>query len=331
MMDRRTFLACLLASAGGRLLRPLSSVAAGDQKILRVAVISDLNHSYGSIGYDPPIHRAIKRIVALQPDLVLCTGDMIAGQRTAPRLKQDRLQSMWRSFFQAVARPLAKAGIPLAVTPGNHDASASPGFRLERRVYRQQWDRHRPQLSLLPGGDYPFHYAFVLKNVLFISLDVTVTSPLKEAQRTWLAELLAGGAKYRARIVLGHIPFAPLTVGRERSILRDPDLEQLLVDSRVTLYLSGHHHGYYPFYHKGLHCVGQAAIGSGPRRLIGTDKRSPRAITMVEIPANGRVRISAFRGWEFQQPLLRSTLPAKISVQGNTAVRDDLAGFPGTT
>jgi hypothetical protein len=325
MMNRRTFLAALLAATGGQLLGPLpGSARTRPTPILRVAVISDLNHSYGTIGYDPPIQKVVKKIIALKPDLVLCTGDMIAGQRTSPKLLQKRLESMWRSFFQTVVHPLAKAGIPLAVTPGNHDASAVPGFQLERKVFAEQWAQNRDALSLLPGGSYPFYYAFVLKNVLFISLDVTVTSPMQEAQKSWLTELLAGAEKYRARIVQGHIPFAPLTVGRERSFLRDNDLEQLLVRNNVSLYLSGHQHGFYPFYHNGLHCVGQAAIGSGPRRLIGTAKRSPRAFTLLEIAPDGVIKVSAFAGSNFNQPLRRTTLPPKISLKSITAIRDDL-------
>jgi len=168
------------------------------------------------------------------------------------------------------------------------------------------------------------NYAFTLQDVLFISLDATTTSPMQPGQKSWLTTLLADAEKYQARIVFGHIPFAPLTVGRERSFLRDKDLEQLLIRSNVSLYLSGHQHGFYPFYHKGLHSVGQAALGSGPRRLIGTSKRSPRAITLLEISLDGTVAISALTGSDFNQPLQRSTLPPKISASNVTAVRDDL-------
>jgi hypothetical protein len=231
---------------------------------------------------------------------------------------------MWRSFFQTVVRPLARAGIPLAATPGNHDASAAPGFQLERKVFAQQWTQNRNALALAAGGNYPFYYAFVLENVLFVSLDATVTSPMQAEQKTWLSNLLADSEKYRARIVFGHIPFAPLTVGRERSFLRDNDLEQLLVHRNVSLYLSGHHHGFYPFYYNGLHCVGQAALGSGPRRLIGTTRRSPRAFTLLEIAPDGAIKVSAFAGADFNQPLRHTALPPKISVKSITALRDDL-------
>ena len=325
MINRRTFLSALLAAAGQQLLgSPAGAAAVPSAAPLRVAVISDLNHSYGTIGYDPPILKAVRQIIALKPDIVLCTGDMIAGQRTSPKLKKDRLESMWHSFFQTVVQPLAKAGIPLAAAPGNHDASASPGFQLERDVFGRQWQQNRDALSLLPGSSYPFYYAFTLKDVLFVSLDVTVTSPMPAAQKTWLTTVLTNADKYRARIVFGHIPFAPLTVGRERSFLRDKDLEPLLTDTNVSVYLSGHQHGFYPFYHNKLYCVGQAAIGSGPRRLIGTSRRSPRAFTLMEIAPDGTLDIHAWTGPDFTEILQRSTLPEHITTGGMTIFRDDL-------
>ena len=323
MMNRRTFLAALAATACEQLLAPVTGTAAV-KPLLRVVVISDLNHSYGTIGYDPPIHKAVRRIIALQPDLVLCTGDMIAGQRTAPTLKRRQLEAMWSSFFQTVVHPLATAGIPLAATPGNHDASAAPGFKLERDVYQEVWEKNRPALSLLPGGNFPLYYAVTLNNVLFVSLDVTVIGSMPAVQKSWLHNVLASAEKYSTRIVFGHIPFAPLTVGRERSFLRDRELETFFVESGVSLYLSGHQHGFFPFYHNGLYSVGQAAIGSGPRRLIGDDKRSPRAITFLEIARQGTVKVTAYTGSSFNQVLRRSTLPGEISLKNSTAVRDDL-------
>ena len=53
---------------------------------LRVAVISDLNGSYGSTVYHPAIKQDIARLVELKPDLIISTGDMVAGQRLHPCL-----------------------------------------------------------------------------------------------------------------------------------------------------------------------------------------------------------------------------------------------------
>ncbi len=324
MMDRRQFILSLLAAATHQLLVPPAG-SAGENPLLRIAVISDLNHSYGSIGYDPPVRAAIRRVSALKPDIVLCTGDMIGGQRTAPKLNRQRLEAMWQAFHETITLPLADAGIPFAPSAGNHDASASPGFQLERDIFREQWPKNRSSVTLLGSGDYPFHYGFILKGVLFAALDATVAGPISTSQRTWLVDLLAEhGTKSRDRIVFGHLPNWPITVGREQGILKDTELEQLFIDQSVSVYLSGHQHGFYPFYHNGQYYVGQAALGSGPRRLIGTTKRSPRAVTFLEISEDGTLTVTAYTGPEFNKVLPRSALPAKISANGSTIVRDDL-------
>ena len=89
----------------------------GAAQALRVAVISDLNGAYGSLEYPAAVDRAVARIVALKPDLVISTGDMVAGQRR-PHLARGEVERMWAAFHARVSDPLAAAGIPLAVTPG---------------------------------------------------------------------------------------------------------------------------------------------------------------------------------------------------------------------
>ena len=90
---------------------------------LRVVVISDLNGSYGSTTYAARVADAVEVIVEMRPDLVISTGDMVAGQRQ-PHLTEAEVRAMWAAFHRTVTAPLEAAGIPLAVTPGNHDASA---------------------------------------------------------------------------------------------------------------------------------------------------------------------------------------------------------------
>jgi len=141
-------------------------------KALRVAVVSDLNGSYGSTRYDASVDAAVKRIVALRPDLVISTGDMVGGQRK-PHLSQPEVEAMWRSFHAHVSDPIAAAGIPLAATPGNHDGSAYAGFETERRIYAEQWGARKPALRYIDDAHYPFYYAFAAGDGLFISLDAT--------------------------------------------------------------------------------------------------------------------------------------------------------------
>ncbi len=307
------------------LLAPLTSIASEKEPLLRIAVISDLNRSYGTIGYDPPVHAAIKRVIELQPDIVLCTGDMIAGQRTAPKLDRKRLEAMWQAFHETVTLPLRAAGIPFAPAPGNHDASASPGFQLERDVYLEQWQKNKSELLLIDGGSYPFNYGFMVKGVLFAALDATAAGSLPSVQMQWLGKMLDTiGQKSMERILFGHLPIWSITAGRERGILRDGNLERLLLKHSVNVYLSGHQHGFYPFFHNGQYYVGQAALGSGQRRLIGDKIRSSRSFTFIEIGVDGTWNVTAYTGADFKETVKRFTLPTQISYNGITIIRDDI-------
>ena len=125
---KNALLLALILIGQASLLSPASA-----ENTLRVAVISDINGRYGSTDYDERVTVAVARIVALKPDLVLCTGDVVAGQRPSPKLSSQELERMWRAFHRLIRTPLEQAGIPVLMSPGNHDASAYPGFSLERQ------------------------------------------------------------------------------------------------------------------------------------------------------------------------------------------------------
>ncbi len=294
---------------------------------LRVAVISDLNGSYGSTRYEPAVPAAVRRLVELKPDLVISTGDMVAGQRLHPPLSAPAVAAMWTSFHAVVTEPLGKAHIPLAVTPGNHDASAYESFVLEREAYRRQWTDRKPSVHFVDQAQYPFHYAFSIGDVLFVSLDVTRVGAVDEDQKRWLDQLLGREAgRFRHRIVFSHLPIYPFTQGRETEVSADHGLEEVLRSHGVELYLSGHHHAFYPGYKDGLRFVSQACLGAGPRALIGTDSRSARAVTFIEIPDDGPIAVRALAAPDFVREIERSTLPRSIVTRFGTLIRDDLAG-----
>jgi len=293
---------------------------------LRVAVISDLNGSYGSTDYDRGVNRAVARIIALAPDLVISTGDMVAGQRRNPLLTEAEVDAMWQSFHAAVTQPLREAGIPLLVTPGNHDASGYEGFEAERRAYDRTWTRNAPDVPILDGERYPFRYGVSYEGVLFIGLDATVTGPLAVEEREWLEQFLAEERpRHRAAIVFGHIPVWPVAQGRETDFLGDTDLHAILKASRVSAVLSGHHHAYYPGIADGVLYVAQACLGGGPRKLIGRDTASPKAFTLLEIDDNAVISIQAVTGDAFDRTIPLSTLPESIGTGTYRLVRQDLA------
>ncbi len=305
------------------LLLVLLPLFASAGQTLRVIIISDLNGSYGATRYEATVDTAISRIVELKPDLVISTGDMVAGQRR-PHLTRDEVERMWQAFHTHISEPLHAAGIPLAVTPGNHDASAYDGFNLERTIYSEQWLPRRPGVTFLDTTGYPFYYAFTLGNVLFISLDATIVGQLPETQMAWLRQLLARhGADYQRRVVFSHMPLWPFAQGREKEFIGDPVLQALLEEAGVELYLSGHHHAFYPGVSGGITFVSQACLGAGPRRLIGTENHSARSFTLLEFPAVG-IQVSAYEAPQFQSLVDWSSLPAHIHSSAAELLRADL-------
>ncbi len=291
---------------------------------VRVAVISDLNGSYGSTRYEATVDAAVRRIVALQPDLVISTGDMVAGQRK-PHLSQAEVDAMWKAFHSHVSDPLRAAGIPLAVTPGNHDGSAYGGFEAERRIYGEQWGARKPALRFVDDAHYPFYYAFAAGETLFISLDATTVGHLPRDQLSWLQRLLdTHGSGYAQRVVFSHVPLWPFAQRRERDYIGDPALERLLQKADVNLYLSGHHHAFYPGHKDGVHYVSQACLGAGPRKLIGSGDRSSQGLTLIKLNG-GELRLAAYQAPGFTRPIDWTTLPQRIRSDAAELVRADLA------
>lgn len=258
---------------------------------LRIAVISDLNESYGTVGYGPVVPAAIADIIARGPDLVLCTGDMVAGQRTNPHLGPEELSAMWAGFAENVSRPLAQAGIPLLTVPGNHDASAYPGFEDERAAYAAALGPMRPDLPFLDDADFPFRWAVRMEGVTLIGLDLTISGPLDKEQADWLSALLDREAKGPV-IVLGHLPLYPVSKGRESQVIGDPAFHAMLRAGGVRAYLSGHHHAFAVMEEDSIAYVAQAALGSGPRVRLGEAEPSPRAYTWLEIAEDGHIGIT---------------------------------------
>jgi hypothetical protein len=288
---------------------------------LRVAVISDLNGSYGSTDYHPGVSAAVERLIALDPDLVISTGDMVAGQRR-PHLTEAEVRAMWEAFHATVTDPLRQAGIPLVVTPGNHDASAYGGFEGERRIFAEEWRRRKPPLEYLDDVDYPFFHAFHMQGVTFISLDATTVGPLRDGQAQRLRALATGR---NTLVAFSHLPLWPFAVGRETEVIGDPTLQDLFRSIGLDLHLSGHHHAFYPGWKDGTAFVGQACLGGAPRPLIGTVHRSARAITLLEILETGEIAITAYEGETFSEPIDWTSLPPRIEHGAASLTRLDLA------
>jgi hypothetical protein len=288
----------------------------------RIAVISDLNSEYGSVEYEPRIRQAIDRIIALRPDLVLSNGDMVAGQWR--NLGPGRLRAMWESFRQIISGPLFLAGIPFAVTPGNHDAA--PGYEEDQQAFLEEWtlkqgNTRLPKPYLLSGGwiraanmnSYPFHYSFSMKGIFFVSLNATYLNGIPSAQHQWLLSELDSHAKFPLKIVFGHVPLQPVAQGRVEEALFSDQLEADLKSRGVQYYLSGHHHAFYPgLLRSGLHQISTGALGQGQRRLLGREERAPAAFTLLDVGYDYSVTVRSCRGDEFLDREEISSLPERI-------------------
>lgn len=304
------------------LLFPSGSAVAGEET--RIAVISDINGRYGTAKYHARVAAAVTHIIGLNPDLVISTGDMVAGQQPNPRLTTAELEGMWRSFHATVRQPLQQAGIPLVMTPGNHDASAYPGFELERAAYIRYHTDFPPALMPEISGHFPFHYALEHKGILLVSLDATTRGKLGNNQLPWLTKLLRSAEEYRAIVLFGHLPLQPVAIGRELDIISDPKLEALLSEGKATAYLSGHHHVYYPGHRLGMDMLSVGNLGGNERRLVGSNMTTGFSFVMLEIDNANNLSISAFTAPAFEHAIDIATLPAKIGSGVHRLTRRDL-------
>ena len=287
---------------------------------LDVIVISDLNGSYGSTQYSERVGAAVSRIIELDPDLVISTGDMVAGQRK-PVLSEKDVLAMWRSFHSQVSNPLQKAGIPFVVTPGNHDASAYGGFEREREIFAREWRARKPQLNYLDDADYPFFYAFELEGIVFASLDATTLGPLSGGQNERIAGLSNDGNPI---VTFSHLPLWPFAQQREKEIIGDPLLERVYQANGVVLHLSGHHHAYFPGWKDGVAYISQACLGGGSRKLIGEQRRSEHSFTQLTFAPDATFSVEALKAPDFRLAVENETLPSQIGSPKAVLQRLDL-------
>lgn len=306
----------------------LTHATATPAEPLRIAVISDLNGSYGSTDYGVEVSSAIDRIIALRPNLVISTGDMVAGQRRNPKLTTAKLAAMWAAFHATVSDPLARSGLALLVTPGNHDASAYPGFQAERTAFAAAWADRAPALVPVDSAGWPFRGAWTVNDVLLVGIDATRSGPLADEDMAWLRGILQSQAgQHRTVILFGHLPLMPISQGREGDVLADPALFDLAQTAGVDLWLSGHHHAFYSGSAGNILFVAQAALGNGPRKLIGETRVSPPGFTWIEVDDDGKITVAAYPSPGFDTKLDADSLPPTL---GTGAFRLTRAlGHPG--
>ncbi len=278
-----------------------------------IALISDLNGRYGSTSYDSRVSEAIDAVIRIRPDLVISTGDMVAGQKQ-PGLDQERLDRMWAGFNLAVTDPLDRAGIPFLVTPGNHDGSGYPEFALEQKRFEAQWASRIPEISLMPGSEWPRRYVARMGGVLMVAFDGTRPGALPETEFVFVERMLrAYGTSAEVTLAFSHLPMWPLAQQREHEILDDPALLELLHENGVDAYISGHHHVFYAGIDSaGMVHLGVGALGGNARKVVGERTRQPFSFAVLDL-SNGLVDVRSLANPGFTGGVPLDLQPESIS------------------
>ncbi len=315
----------------------------------RIAVVSDMNESYGSKTYQAALKIAMDSIRSSDVNVVLSTGDMVAGQKPGLDYK-----GMWSAFHNHVTHPLSEVRLPLLPSPGNHDAATGSRFKQEREEYRTTWlkypfdrfNNQRPtdeQIHPLPGvtQNFPFHYAVTMGPAVFIALDSTVPGRLINEQFAWLATVLERTQAYKVKIIFGHFPLYPFAFQRAHEAIASgsertgffSQLESLLEKHKVDLYLSGHHHVFYPGRRNGhTRYLSVPLLGTGARYLLSAEgektKRAPQGFLLIDLDAQGSIDVTAIESPSLTR-IPFSSLPNSVSVPSRDS--DDCrscASFP---
>lgn len=292
----RLQLALLVGAAG------CASLPRGAPEPIRAVVISDLNGAYGSTAYDPEVSHAVAHVTRTwRPSVVLVAGDMIAGQ--SPRLSDSTVRAMWQAFDSVVAAPLRAAGIPVVATLGNHDGSAYPAHSRDRRIATEYWQAapvtHGSE-SFSDRRHHPLRHAARYGGVFIVSWDATRAESAGDAELLgWLEQVLRSPEARAAqhRVVLGHLPLYAVAEGRNRpgEVLAGGDsLRRTLEAWGATLYVSGHHHAYYPGRRGGIELLHAGALGGGPRPLIGEAAPRGKTVSLLEFHRDS-VALRTFR------------------------------------
>lgn len=261
---------------------------------VRFLVISDLNSAYGSTEYEPEVQLGLDLIPFWQPDLVICSGDMIAGQKSS--LTPTQIRAMWGAFDAKIAKPLREMKIPFGFTVGNHDASSAVAFDKNKFLFQQERDlaveywhnsEHNSGVTFIDRFEFPFYYTFSAQDIFFLVWDGS-SSRIPPEKLAWVEKSLNSPEAKQAkmRIVIGHLPLYAVAVGRDErgEVLDDAvKIQKMLEKYQVHTYISGHHHAYYPAHKGNLQLLHTGLLGSGVRPLLQGDLPPVKTITVVDI------------------------------------------------
>ena len=172
--------------------------------------------AFGDTRTQHQVHQAVvDRIVTLEPDFVLHTGDLVALGSTIP---------YWETFFEVERELMARA--PLFPALGNHEHNHPRYF----------------DYFYLPGNErwYTFDYG----NACFICLQVDGIADFgpQSEQYAWLEETLAANTRLWLFVYFHIPPYSSSPDTREGDVRRT--LTPLFEQYGVDVVFTGHHHNY---------------------------------------------------------------------------------------
>src|SRR6187399_1640177 len=185
----------------------------GAARPFRIAHLSDLH--CGEQYFEPTLlDRAIAEINELEPDIVICSGDL-----TSFGFKHE--YQLARQYLDKIACE------SLVVIPGNHDSRNVGYVHFEELFGERNSVLHRDGVSV-------------------VAIDSTEPDldhgQVGRGRYGWIEEQFAAPADMRIFVLHHHLLPVPGT-GRERNIVYDAgDTLEALQRARVNLVLSGHKH-----------------------------------------------------------------------------------------
>ncbi|RMF23290.1 MAG: metallophosphoesterase, partial [Cyanobacteria bacterium J083] len=311
----------------------LRLVSAPPPKDIRIMLMSDLNSRYGSTEYEPEVYRTLSFIPVCQPDLIICAGDMIAGQKRT--LTKEQIQAMWRAFDSKIAQPIYESNIPFAFTLGNHDASGSKAegvyiFQNERELAQQYWQQqiNKLKINFVDKNNFPFYYSFIQQDIFYSVWDAS-THLVGDEQLIWIENSLKSPIAQAAkmRLVIGHLPFYPVAVGRDKYggyLAQAEQLRKLLEKYNVHTYISGHHHAYFPGKRGKLELLYNGALGGGPRQLLDRKLPPRKTFTLMDIDLTSLKTIYTTFDLKNLEIVANTELPEIISSPQGKILRRDV-------
>ncbi|EKQ69164.1 putative phosphohydrolase [Leptolyngbyaceae cyanobacterium JSC-12] len=302
---------------------------------VRFVVISDLNDVYGSTDYPVEVDEGIALVPFWQPDMVLCSGDMVAGQD--PTLTPERLRAMWAAFDKHIAAPFRKAKLPYGFTIGNHDASSALGvqgtflFQRERDVASEYWKdpSHDPGVQFVDKYEFPFYFTFEYKGIFFLTWDGS-SNYIPPEKLAWVEKALSSekAKSAKMRVLLGHLPLYAVAVGRDDAaeVMNNADqLRAMLEKHQVHTYISGHHHAYYPAHRGKLQLLHMGILGAGPRPIVDFPKPPRKSITVLDVKFDSP-ELTTYTTFDMQtlKQIKNEELPRFITGHNGIVLRRDV-------